>query len=209
MDPKVRIKATSAAPVAIVFASNAKATFPPASRSAIIPDPTTAATEVGSQGNSAVRRRIQLAVVPAAGQPTNSLSKKKSTAIGKTSEARSPRRLTAEFLGTLLLVAAVVGSGIMAERLAGGNVALACCEYDRHGAALVLDPHFWIHFRRPLHPVVSVADALEVVLSWSDTFTYVLAQILEELRGRCGHVMFSLSLDVIISPYSERPGSVR
>src|SRR5712672_4318699 len=56
MDPKVRIRATSAAPVAIVFASNAKATFPPASRSAIIPDPTTAATRSKFPRNSAVRR---------------------------------------------------------------------------------------------------------------------------------------------------------
>ena len=56
MDPKVRIRATSAAPVAIVFASNANATFPPASRSAMIPDPTTAATSSSVPRNSAVRR---------------------------------------------------------------------------------------------------------------------------------------------------------
>src|SRR6266404_4299478 len=54
--PKVRIRANSAAPVAIVLASNANATFPPASRSAIIPEPTTAATRSSVPRNSAVTR---------------------------------------------------------------------------------------------------------------------------------------------------------
>src|SRR6266403_1447375 len=56
MGPNVRIRAMSAAPVAIVFASNANATFPPASRSAMIPDPTTAATSSSVPRHSAVRR---------------------------------------------------------------------------------------------------------------------------------------------------------
>src|SRR6266404_1438510 len=54
--PKVRIRANSAAPVAIVLASNANATFPPASRSAIIPEPTTVATRSSVPKNSAVTR---------------------------------------------------------------------------------------------------------------------------------------------------------
>jgi glycerol uptake facilitator-like aquaporin len=108
-----------------------------------------------------------------------------------------PRRLTAEFLGTLLLVAAVVGSGIMAERLANGNVALALLANTiATGAALValiltFGPISGAHF----NPVVSVADALERGLSWPDTFIYVLAQIVGGVAGTMlAHVMFSLPL---------------
>ena len=73
------------------------------------------------------------------------------------------RRLTAEFFGTLLLVATVVGSGIMAERLANGNVALALLANTiATGATLValiltFGPISGAHF----NPVVSAADALE------------------------------------------------
>ena len=108
-----------------------------------------------------------------------------------------PRRLTAEFLGSLLLVAAVVGSGIMAERLANGNVALALLANTiATGAALValiftFGPISGAHF----NPVVSVADALEGGLSWPDTFTYVLAQIVGGIAGTIlSHVMFALPL---------------
>lgn len=108
-----------------------------------------------------------------------------------------PRRLTAEFFGTLLLVTAVVGSGIMAERLAGGNVALALLANTiATGAALVaLILTFGSISGAHFNPVVSVADALEVGLSWADTFTYVLAQILGGIAGTMlAHVMFSLPL---------------
>ena len=108
-----------------------------------------------------------------------------------------PRRLTAEFLGTLLLVTAVVGSGIMAERLAGGNAALALLANTiATGAALValiltFGPISGAHF----NPVVSVADALEGGLSWSETLPYVLAQILGGIGGTIlAHTMFSLPL---------------
>jgi len=59
------------------------------------------------------------------------------------------RRLSAEFFGTLLLVATVVGSGIMAERLANGNVALALLANTiATGTMLVaLYPCFWANFR--------------------------------------------------------------
>ena len=108
-----------------------------------------------------------------------------------------PRRLTAECLGTLLLVAAVVGSGIMAERLAGGNVALALLANTiATGAALIaliltFGPISGAHF----NPIVSVADTLEGGLSWSDTFIYMLAQIVGGVAGTVlAHVMFSLPL---------------
>lgn len=92
---------------------------------------------------------------------------------------------------------AVVGSGIMAERLAGGNVAVALLANTiATGAALValiltFGPISGAHF----NPVVSVADALEGGLSWSETLAYSLAQILGGAGGTMlAHVMFSLPL---------------
>ena len=74
-----------------------------------------------------------------------------------------PRRSAAEFFGTLFLVAAVIGSGIMAERLASGNVALALLANTiATGAALVaLILAFGSISGAHLNPVVSVMDALE------------------------------------------------
>jgi glycerol uptake facilitator-like aquaporin len=106
-------------------------------------------------------------------------------------------RIVAEFLGTAFLVAAVVGSGIMAERLAGGNVALALLANTiATGAALValiltFGPISGAH----LNPVVSLADAMESGLVWSETLPYMAAQI---FGGVCGtmaaHAMFGLPM---------------
>jgi len=106
-------------------------------------------------------------------------------------------RIVAEFLGTAFLVAAVVGSGIMAERLASGNAALALLANTiATGAALValiltFGPISGAH----LNPVVSVADAMEGGLAWPETLPYVAAQI---FGGVCGtmaaHAMFGLPL---------------
>lgn len=105
------------------------------------------------------------------------------------------KRLVAEFAGTCLLVATVVGSGIMAERLAGGNVALALLANTiATGAALValiltFGPISGAHF----NPVVSVADALERGLSWPETLPYILAQVFGGIGGTIlAHAMFSL-----------------
>jgi len=85
----------------------------------------------------------------------------------------------------------------MAERLAGGNVALALLANTiATGAALIaliltFGPISGAHF----NPIVSVADTLEGGLSWSDTFIYMLAQIVGGLAGTVlAHVMFSLPL---------------
>lgn len=106
-------------------------------------------------------------------------------------------RIVAEFLGTAFLVAAVVGSGIMGERLAAGNVALALLANTiATGAALValiltFGPISGAH----LNPVVSLADAMEGGLAWSETLPYVGAQV---FGGICGtiaaHGMFGLPL---------------
>lgn len=105
------------------------------------------------------------------------------------------RRLAAEFLGTSLLVATVIGSGIMAERLAAGNIALALLANTlATGAALValiltFGPISGAH----LNPVVSVADALEGGLSWSEVLGYAVAQLIGGFTGTIlAHLMFSL-----------------
>ena len=107
------------------------------------------------------------------------------------------RRLTAELFGTLLLVATVVGSGIMAERLANGNVALALLANTiATGATLValiltFGPISGAH----LNPVVSVADALEGGLPWSETLAYIFAQVIGGISGTIlAHAMFSVAV---------------
>jgi glycerol uptake facilitator-like aquaporin len=106
-------------------------------------------------------------------------------------------RVTAEFLGTALLVAAVVGSGIMAERLSAGNTAIALLANTiATGAALValiltFGPISGAH----LNPVVSVADALEGGISWSQSVAYIFAQLAGGIAGTIlAHAMFGLPL---------------
>jgi glycerol uptake facilitator-like aquaporin len=104
-------------------------------------------------------------------------------------------RIVAEFLGTAFLVAAVVGSGIMAEKLAGGNAALALLANTlATGAALValiltFGPISGAH----LNPVVSMADALQGGLGGPETLAYVLAQLAGGVIGTVmADVMFGL-----------------
>jgi len=107
------------------------------------------------------------------------------------------RRVVAEALGTALLLAVVVGSGIMGERLAGGNVAVALLANTlATGAGLVVliltfGPISGAHF----NPVISVADASQGGLSWRDVPAYVLAQLIGAFFGvAAAHVMFELPL---------------
>ena len=91
----------------------------------------------------------------------------------------------AEGLGTLILVATVVGSGIMAERLAGGNVAIALLGNTiPTGAILVvlisiLGPISGAHF----NPVVSSAMAHRGSISWNTALTYAVVQIIGGILG--------------------------
>lgn len=105
-------------------------------------------------------------------------------------------RATAEFIGTAFLVAAVVGSGIMGERLAGGNVAIALLANTiATGAALVaLIATFSSISGAHFNPVVTLAEAIEGGLPWSDAATYVCVQIVGGVVGTvAAHLMFGLS----------------
>jgi glycerol uptake facilitator-like aquaporin len=111
--------------------------------------------------------------------------------------AALPRRLFSEALATAFLLAAVVGSGIMAERLAGGNVALALLGNTLPtGAALVVlilifGPVSGAH----MNPAVTLAFALRRELPWRDVAPYVGAQIAGAILGvLAAHAMFDLPL---------------
>jgi len=104
------------------------------------------------------------------------------------------RRAVAEALGTALLLAAVVGSGIMGERLAGGNVAIALLANTiATGAALValilaFGPISGAHF----NPAVTLADSWNGGLAWRHVPVYLAAQILGAFAGvAIAHRMFS------------------
>ena len=103
------------------------------------------------------------------------------------------RRLTAEGVGTAALLTAVVGSGIMGERLAGGNVGIALLANSiSTGAALVVlilmfAPISGAHF----NPIVSAVSASRGELSWGSAAAYGAVQIAGALAGVvCAHVMF-------------------
>ena len=107
------------------------------------------------------------------------------------------RRLTAEALGTALLLATVVGSGIMAEQLAGGNVAVALLANAlATGAGLVaflltFGPISGAHF----NPAVTLAVASQGGLPWRDVPSYITAQVLGAFAGvAAAHAMFAQPL---------------
>jgi glycerol uptake facilitator-like aquaporin len=107
------------------------------------------------------------------------------------------RRAVAEFVGTLLLLAAVVGSGIMGDRLAAGNAAIALLANTiATGAALIaiilaFGPVSGAH----LNPAVTLADAWLGGIAWRETPVYILAQIAGALAGvAAAHGMFGLSV---------------
>jgi glycerol uptake facilitator-like aquaporin len=107
------------------------------------------------------------------------------------------RRCAAEFVGTAFLVATVIGSGVMAERLSNGNVALALLANTiAIGSALValifaIGGVSGAH----LNPVVSLMDAFELELPWKETPHYVIGQILGGITGAIvAHLMFGLPL---------------
>ncbi len=107
------------------------------------------------------------------------------------------RRATAEAVGTAFLLAAVVGSGIMGERLAGGNVAIALLANTlATGAALVaLILTFGGISGAHFNPAVSLADAWQGGLAWRHVPAYICAQVLGAFAGvASAHLMFGLPL---------------
>ncbi len=108
-----------------------------------------------------------------------------------------PRRLVAEGLGTMFLVAAVVGSGIMGEQLAGGNAAIALLTNTLStGAALiVLILIFGTISGAHFNPVVSLSFALQKKLPWKEFSAYVAIQIAGGIAGTAlAHFMFDMPL---------------
>jgi len=104
------------------------------------------------------------------------------------------RRLAAEALGTSLLLAIVIGSGIMGERLAGGNVAIALLGNTLStGAALVVlilvfGPVSGAHF----NPAVTLAFAFKRALPWRTAGLFALAQLAGAVAGVwAAHAMFA------------------
>jgi len=124
------------------------------------------------------------------------------------SEAPAPlsRRLIVEALGTAILVATVVGSGIMAERLAGGNQAIALLGNTiPTGAILVViitifAPISGAHF----NPAVTLAFATRGETPWSEVIPYIVVQLAGGIAGTVlAHLMFDLApLAIGIKPRS-------
>jgi glycerol uptake facilitator-like aquaporin len=120
------------------------------------------------------------------------------------------RRLAAEAVGTALLLACVVGSGIMGERLAAGNVAVALLANTiATGAVLValiysLAPVSGAH----LNPAVTLAAAMNGDLRWGDAPGYIAAQLLGAFSGvAVAHLMFALP--VFSLSQHARPGAAQ
>jgi glycerol uptake facilitator-like aquaporin len=118
-------------------------------------------------------------------------------------------RVVAEFLGTAFLLAAVVGSGIMGERLAAGNIALALLANSLATGALlmvvilVLGPISGAHF----NPVVTFSMGMTGKLPWREASAYTAAQLGGALAGvASAHLMFGLPL-LFVSHHARHGGA--
>jgi glycerol uptake facilitator-like aquaporin len=107
------------------------------------------------------------------------------------------RRAGAEALGTAFLLAGIVGSGIMAQKLSGGNLALALLGNTLPTGAilvvliLIFGPLSGAHF----NPAVSLAFALRGELSWPDAAIYIAVQLIGGIVGvLAAHLMFDLPI---------------
>jgi glycerol uptake facilitator-like aquaporin len=119
------------------------------------------------------------------------------------------RRVFSEALGTAFLLAAVVGSGIMAQRLAGGNVALALlCNTLATGAMLaVLILIFASTSGAHFNPAVSLAFALRGEIAWTIAGVYAAAQVIGAIVGVwLAHLMFELPVWQVATTIRTGPG---
>ena len=119
-----------------------------------------------------------------------------------------PKRVVAEAVGTAMLLAAVVGSGIMGERLAAGNTAIALLANTlATGAALAaliltFGPISGAHF----NPAVTLTVAWQRGFAWREVPAYILAQVSGAFAGvAVAHVMFGLPL--FFASHHNRSGS--
>lgn len=118
------------------------------------------------------------------------------------------RRAIAEAVGTTFLLAAIVGSGIMGERLAGGNLAVALLANTLATGAVLLALILTFGQISGAHfnPAVTLADAMQGGLGWRDVPVYLYAQLTGAFTGvACANVMFGLP---VFSPSGQaRAGS--
>jgi glycerol uptake facilitator-like aquaporin len=119
------------------------------------------------------------------------------------------RRCVAEAVGTAFLLAAIVGSGIMALRLAGGNDALALlCNTLPTGAMLtvlilVFGPLSGAH----LNPAVTIGFALRGQIPWNEAMLYIASQLAGAIAGVwAAHLMFELQLWQVSTTIRTGPG---
>jgi glycerol uptake facilitator-like aquaporin len=108
--------------------------------------------------------------------------------------ATMPRRVIAELLGTALLLAAVVGSGIMGERLSGGNAAIALLANTLATGATLVTLIFTFGAVSGAHfnPAVTVADASQGGMRWREVPGYIAAQAVGAMLGVwTAHLMFA------------------
>ncbi|HJX93403.1 MAG TPA: MIP/aquaporin family protein [Pyrinomonadaceae bacterium] len=120
------------------------------------------------------------------------------------------KRLVAEAVGTTMLLAAVVGSGIMGERLAGGNVAIALLANTiATGAALVaLILAFGQISGAHFNPAVTLTDAWQKGIAWRESPLYITAQVVGAFAGvASANTMFGLPL--FFASHHARAGSAQ
>ena len=117
------------------------------------------------------------------------------------------RRAVAEAIGTGLLLATVVGSGIMGERLAGGNIAIALLANTlATGAGLVsLILTFGSISGAHFNPAVTLADAAQGGLPWREVPVYILAQVVGAFAG-VGVADFMFEKPAFFASTHERSG---
>ncbi len=124
--------------------------------------------------------------------------------------AGTPQRLAAEALGSALLLAAVIGSGIMGERLADGNVGIALLANTAATGAMlfVLITIFGPISGAHLNPAVSVVAALQRNMTWTLCVAYIAAQLAGALVGvAAAHAMFELPIAQV--SLKERSGAAQ
>ena len=120
------------------------------------------------------------------------------------------RRVAAEAIGTAFLLIAVVGSGIMAERLAGGNVAIALLvnAIATGGVLVAIIFAFGPISGAHLNPAVTMADAWRRGIPWRDVPAYVAAQVSGAVAGvAIANTMFGLPL-ILISHHVRTGASI-